>query len=108
MDIITYALSKRYTSDTAKNLGSLKGAACEVVDVIEIDSGTQITLQWTGSGGTIEKQSFVVANGVSPTASVSQKNNTTTIVVTDEIGTTSATILEDSAISESDIDALFA
>lgn len=94
MDMITYALSKRYTSDTAKNLGSLKGAACEVADVAEVNGGTQITLQWTGSDGTIETQSFVVANGVSPTAVVSKEDGKTTITVTDETGTTSATVLD--------------
>jgi hypothetical protein len=64
MDVISYALSKRFTTNTADSLGSLKGAPCQVKSIEDNEDGTHtITLSWTGNSGTEETQSFVVSDG---------------------------------------------
>lgn len=64
MDIVTYALSKKYTEDTVIGLGALKGSPCVVKKVEELDEGVTITLGWTALDGQERETSFTVANGV--------------------------------------------
>lgn len=97
MDMVSYTLSKKYTDNTADTLGSLKGAPATVSGIEKVDGGTKITLQWTGTSGATETQSFIVEDGVSPTASVVKENGETTITITDEEGTTTATVLDGTA-----------
>lgn len=50
MDIVAYALSKKYTEDTSIGLGALKGAPCTIVAINEIDNTNAIILAATSSG----------------------------------------------------------
>ena len=63
MDIVSYALSKKYTADTADSLGSLRGAPCTVKSIEDITGGKKITLEWTGTSGAKQTQSFNLMNG---------------------------------------------
>lgn len=64
MDAITYALSKKFTEETADSLGSLKGAPCEVQSIVDNEDGTHtITLRWESKSGTVQTQSFVISDG---------------------------------------------
>ena len=64
MDLISYALSKKYTNKTVEGLGSLKGEPCTIKSVTSKNNGTEIVFEWTGTSGTIETSSIFVENGV--------------------------------------------
>lgn len=64
MDLISYALSKKYTDKTVEGLGSLKGAACTIKSTTPKDNGTEIVFEWTGTSGTVESSSIFIENGV--------------------------------------------
>ena len=68
MDIITYALCKKYTDKIADSLGSLKGAPCTIKQTEELENGVQVTFEWIGSDGVKETTSiFVPAGPIGPT-----------------------------------------
>lgn len=60
-----YALSKKYTADTADSLGSLKGAPCSVKSVSRSLDGkyTIVTLLWEGTSGAEEETDVKITNG---------------------------------------------
>ena len=64
MDIVTYALSKKYTQKSLDGLGALKGANCVISKIEETDDGSIVTYQWTGTSGAIETRTMTVKNGV--------------------------------------------
>ena len=64
MDLISYALSKKYTDKTVEGLGSLKGEPCTIKSTTPKDNGTEIVFEWTGTSGTIETSSIFIENGV--------------------------------------------
>lgn len=63
IDIVTYALSKKYTDKTAEGLGALKGANCTIKSITENDSNIAVTFEWTGAGGTKETSVMTVPKG---------------------------------------------
>lgn len=60
-----YALSKKYTANTADSLGSLKGAPCTVKSTSTSLDGkfTIVTLLWEGTSGTTEETEVKISNG---------------------------------------------
>ena len=47
MDIISYALSKKYVDDTVVGMGSLKGSNCYISSIVDNLDGTHdITFSW--------------------------------------------------------------
>ena len=64
MDLISYALSKKYTDKTVEGLGGLKGEPCTIKSVTSKNNGTEIVFEWVGTSGTIETSSIFVENGV--------------------------------------------
>lgn len=63
MDIVTYALSKKYTQKSLDGLGALKGANCVIESVDTVPEGNRVTFSWTGSSGTKETTTILVKNG---------------------------------------------
>ena len=63
MDIVTYALSKKYTEKSLKGVGALKGAPCRVTAIEEVEDGNKITLSWTDIDGKTLSESLIVKNG---------------------------------------------
>ena len=63
MDIVTYALSKKYTEKSLKGVGALKGAPCRVTAIEEVEGGNKITLSWTDVDGKTLSESLIVKNG---------------------------------------------
>lgn len=60
LSVVTYALCKKYTDETAIQFGGLKGAPCKVKSVIKKDGQNIITLeQQNDAGDTRETQIFV-------------------------------------------------
>lgn len=70
MDIISFALSRRYTDDSLIGLGALKGANCtikSVVPVLDADGNeiaNEVTFEWTATDGTKETKMITVKNGL--------------------------------------------
>ena len=63
MDIVTYALSKKYVAKSLDGLGALKGANCVVKETKTVDGGTEVTFEWTGTSGAKETTTILVKNG---------------------------------------------
>ena len=63
MDIVTYALSKKYTQKSLDGLGALKGANCTIESVETVPEGNRVTFSWTGTSGTKETTTILVKNG---------------------------------------------
>ena len=63
MDIVTYALSKKYVAKSLDGLGALKGANCTIKSTTPKDNGTEIVFEWTGISGTKETTTILVKNG---------------------------------------------
>lgn len=63
--IQAFALSKKFTEDTADSLGSLKGAPCQIDSIVyDEEAGTvTITFSWTGTSGQIQTDTAVLHDG---------------------------------------------
>lgn len=64
MDIVTYALSKKYVAKSLDGLGALKGANCVIESIDTVPEGNRVTFSWTGTDGTIETSTMIVENGI--------------------------------------------
>lgn len=63
MDIVTLSLAKKYTDDTAKGLGAVKGAAATIESITPVDGGNEVVFAWIGADGTKQTQTMFVADG---------------------------------------------
>ena len=63
MDIVTYALSKKYIAESLDGLGALKGANCVIESVDTVPEGNRVTFSWTGISGAKETTTILVKNG---------------------------------------------
>ena len=65
IDLITLAIAKKYTSDTAIGLGAVKGAPCTISKTEQVQGGNQITFKWTGDDGSTNTRKITVYDGIS-------------------------------------------
>lgn len=87
MDILSYALSKKFTEDTAIGLGAVKGAPCTISSIQDNGDSTTLTFKWTGTDGTVQSSTMTVKNGISITdVSIDETTNILTCTFSD--GTT--------------------
>jgi len=63
VDIITYALSKKYTDETAMQFGGLKGAPCKVKSVEKRNGVNIVTFEWKNDAGEVRESQLVVNDG---------------------------------------------
>lgn len=63
LSAVTYALSKRYTNETAAQFGGLKGAPCKVKSVVKENGQNIITLQQENDAGDTRETKFYVNDG---------------------------------------------
>lgn len=63
MDIVSLALAKKYTDDTANGLGAVKGSPATVESITAVDGGNNVVFAWTGTDGKKQTQTMFVANG---------------------------------------------
>lgn len=63
--IQAYALSRKFTEDTADSLGSLKGAPCQIDSIIydEEEGTVTITFSWVGTSGQVQTDTAVLHDG---------------------------------------------
>ena len=59
----TYAISKKYTDETAIQFGGLKGAPCKVKSVIKENGQNIITLEWKNDDGDTRESKVYVNDG---------------------------------------------
>lgn len=63
MDVISYALSKKYTNDTVIGLGAIRGANCTIKSIVHQDGINTVTFEWTGTDGTVQTSEMIVNDG---------------------------------------------
>lgn len=63
MDILTYALCKKYTDETVIGGGALKGKNCTVESITPITGGNTVVFKWTLDDGTEQTGSMTVMDG---------------------------------------------
>lgn len=73
MDKKSYVLSKKYTDETAREFGGLKGASCQIESAVHEDGKTTITFLWRNSSNEERRNQIEVLDGqdgTSPSLSV--------------------------------------
>ena len=60
---VTYAVSKKYTNETAAQFGGLKGAPCKVKSVIKENGQNIVTLQWENNDGDVRETKVYINDG---------------------------------------------
>jgi len=63
LSAVTYALSKKYTDETAAQFGGLKGAPCKVKSVVKENGQNIITLEWKNDEGETRESKVYVDDG---------------------------------------------
>lgn len=128
MDVVTYALARKYIEQSLQGVGALKGKNATISSITTIDGGSQITFAYTLDDGTqqtstldvLDAYGIALKNGFVGTEEEwleslkMDANELETIVqreVADQIGTTvedSVTeTIDDNTATEADIDSLW-
>lgn len=63
LSAVTYALSKRYTDETAIQFGGLKGAPCKIKSIIKENGQNIITFEWKNDDGDTRESILYVEDG---------------------------------------------
>jgi hypothetical protein len=63
IDIITLALARKYTKDTANALGAVRGAPCMIDSIVDTGDANVVTFGWTGLDGTHQTSEMIVRHG---------------------------------------------
>ncbi len=58
-----YILNKRYTEETAEEIGALKGASAQIQSIQPITGGNRITFEWVNSAGATRTSTLDVMDG---------------------------------------------
>ena len=61
--ITAFALSKKYTEETAEEFGGLKGASCQIQSIAAITGGNRITFLWENTSGATRTSTMDVMDG---------------------------------------------
>lgn len=64
IDIVTYALAKKYVDKSINGLGAIKGASCEISSIEETEDASIVTFRWEGADGTEQTQQMVIPHGM--------------------------------------------
>lgn len=60
---ITYAMSKKYTEETASEFGGLKGASCQIQSIVKQNGHNTVTFLWVNSEGVERTSQMIVDDG---------------------------------------------
>ena len=63
MDVSTYILAKRYTDQVVIGAGAIKGASCQIKDIIPVEGGNNIIFEWVYSDGSKGEKTLFVRDG---------------------------------------------
>lgn len=61
--VVSLALSKKYTEETAIDFGAVKGANCKIQTIAPIEGGNRITFQWKNDSDETRTSTLDVMNG---------------------------------------------
>lgn len=92
MDLVTYALCKKYVAKTASGLGAVKGSPCTIKLITKTNGVTTITFEWTNSSGTTETSTITVNDGISVKLMELNENNELIVTYSDETKETIGTL----------------
>ncbi len=59
----TYALSKKYTNDTAEEFGAVKGANCQIKSIVKANNRNTVTFLWKNSQDVEQESVMIVEDG---------------------------------------------
>ena len=60
---VTYAVSKKYTNETAAQFGGLKGAPCKIKSIVKENGQNIITFEWKNDAGETRESQLYVDDG---------------------------------------------
>lgn len=60
---VTYAVSKKYTNETAAQFGGLKGAPCKIKSIVKQNGQNIITFEWKNDAGDTRESVMYVDDG---------------------------------------------
>ena len=60
---VTYALSKKYTDETARQFGALKGAPCTIKSIVKQNGQSIVTFEWKNDEGETRESLMYVDDG---------------------------------------------
>ena len=63
MDFVSYALSKKFTEETAEQFGALKGANCKIKSVVHENGQNVVTFEWKNDAGETRESVMYVQDG---------------------------------------------
>lgn len=63
MDILTYALSKKYTEETIEGVGAIKGANCTIKSIVHQNNANIVTFEWKALDDTTRTSEMIVYDG---------------------------------------------
>ena len=63
MDVLSYAMSRKYVQDTANKLGAVKGAPCTINGIVAVSGGHNVEFSWVGEDGTKQTEIMFVRDG---------------------------------------------
>ena len=75
LSVVTYAISKKYTDETAIQFGGLKGAPCTIKNITEVEGGNIVVFEWKNDQGQTRTRNLLVKNGIQGTSISSAEIN---------------------------------
>lgn len=63
MDVTSYILAKKYTDQVIIGAGAIKGASCQIKDIVPAEGGNNIVFEWVYSDGSKGERTLFVRNG---------------------------------------------
>ena len=101
---VALVLARKFTTDTVKGLGELKGAPCTIKSQTETDDSYIITFEWTDTSGASQTSELTIKkpkDGFSPTITEDAGNTDDVykLVVTNKDGSITTPNLKGGAVS---------
>ena len=63
LDVVVLSVLKKYIQETLVGMGALKGAACQIKDIVNADGTHTITFKWEDNDGVSHENSVIVKDG---------------------------------------------
>lgn len=67
VDVLTYALARKYANELVSGLGAIKGSPCTIASIVEGEAGSTITFAWAGNDGTTQTTELLIPHGINET-----------------------------------------
>ena len=84
MDVAVLGMLKKYIQETLVGMGALKGAPCQVKDIVNADGSHTITLKWVDDESVSHESSFTVKDGKDGTDGIDGTDGVSPSIVVSE------------------------